>query len=209
MRIAIGINDHSEQIIQSVLDLVFEQDLVQLHQVCLVGHEPLLRQSAASYGIAEIKQVSGWPTIETARANVRIIPCHTVTPAEMWSGRRELAPGEITQKSLDRTVKLGMEFKIDLVFFTTFSIQALRVAGFLYESLSSLLSEWTRIKVEERIFSIPTGAQLMLFQHLPFLALAPFPVEYERQDRRPSFSGADLMEMIRHGINCRPEKNRL
>lgn len=120
-----------------------------------------------------------------------------------------LPPGEVIQKSLDQAVKLGMESRIDVVFFTPFSIRLLQSAGFWYESLSSLLREWTRFEVEEQILSAPVGTQWVLFRHLPFLGLAPFPVEYERQPPGSRITGADWMEIITHGINFRPEKNFL
>lgn len=186
--------------LQVVWALLFNQALAQLHSVWLIGHEPLLQAAIARSEFLHLRQKAGSTTIESADASVRMIPCHTVTPAEIWAGKQALSPGEIIQKSLDKAVKLGIEAQIEGVFFTPFSLQALQAAGFWYDSLNALLCEWTRFAVAERIFSTPGGAQWVLYQPLPFRALAPFPVEYERLPADSRFTGADWMEMIRHGI---------
>ena len=197
-KIAIGINDHNWNILQAVFEVIPDFRSVDF---TIVGHIDFLNDFFSNSEFSSAGRTVTQDKIILNDTVVNFKPCHTVTPAEVWAGQKKVPPGNIIINSLEVAVKLGMEFKVSAVVFLPISVTALSDRGFLYDSLKTILSDWTRCDIDHKINTIDESHYIQEFTGLPFRAFSPYPAEMEKRTDILKDLKIEMKGLLEHALS--------
>lgn len=181
-KIGISIGSANNNGPELILKALTDRDLLSRCKPLLIGPDAIFqavnndRSLIFDFIITRTLEFS-WPESD----NIIILDKSKRIPLDIENNRASKSAGEMGISSLDVGLNLAFQFKIDALVVGPICFESLSLAGFHYQSLSQIISEWTRLdKVEKE-----KRGQVVHFKKTPVTITAPIDYKTSEINKNP------------------------